>query len=79
MRNGKLSQGIQTGGMICRVGAMLAKDVCMGSDVGSAREEKVTANPRGVDKQWTSSCELVYVSKSGKKDTDSLWAWLESR
>ena len=53
MRNCKLSQGIQTGGMICRVGAMLAKGVCMGSDVGSAREEKVTANPREGDRLWT--------------------------
>jgi len=53
--------------------------VCLGPDVGSALEEKVTANPRGGDRLWTGSCELVYVSKSGKKDTDSLWAWLESR
>ena len=61
MRNGKLSQGIQTGGKFCWVGAMLAKGVCMGSDVGSAREEKVTANPREVDRLWTGSCELVGI------------------
>ena len=71
MRNGKLSQGIQTGGMFCWVGAMLVKGVCVGPDIGSAIEEKVTANPRGEDRLWTGSCELVYVSKSGKKDTDS--------
>ena len=41
--------------------------VCVGPDVGSAIEEKVTANPRGGDRLWTGSCELVYVSKSGKK------------
>ena len=65
--------------MIFCVGAMLVKGVCVGSDVGSAIEEKVTANARGEDRLWTGSCELVYVSRSGKKDTDSLWAWLESR
>ena len=58
---------------------MLVKCVCVGSDVGSTIEEKVTANPRGGDRLWTGSCKLVYVRKSGKKDTDSLWAWLESR
>ena len=79
MRNDKLSQGIQTGGTICWVGAMLVKGVCVGSDVGSAIEEKVTANPRGGDRLRTGSCELVHVSKSRKKDTDSLWDWLESR
>jgi len=60
-------------------GRYACKGVCVGSDVGSAIEEKVTTNPRGVDKLWTSTCELGYVSKSGKKETDSLWAWLESR
>jgi len=58
---------------------MLVQGVCLGSDVGSTIEEKVTANPRGGDRLWTGSCELVYVSKSGKKDTDSLWDWLESQ
>ena len=57
---------------------MLVKGVCVGR-VGSAIEEKVTANPRVGDRLWTGSCELVYVSKNGKKDTDSSWAWLESR
>ena len=47
MRNGKLSQGIETGGMFCWVGALLVKDVCMEPDVGSATKGKVTANPRG--------------------------------
>ena len=46
---------------------MLVEGVCVRPDVGSEIEEKVTANPRGGDRLWTGSCELVYVSKAVKK------------
>ena len=40
----------------------MLKGVYVGSDLGSAVNEKVMAIPRGGDRLWIGSCEIVHKS-----------------